>query len=160
MSVAIYGADELNAAFEKAIQSLSPTKLKVLNTSIAMDHRKDTVKHFKLKGTGKYSANTPAYEQRKASLAGKKLNRLVGINPKTKRIGRLRDAVSGTKKTADTIFKVGMAGWEHGTNLPYAKIVQEGSSKKEPAPFLLFDKAFQERALMMIDAEINPANYV
>lgn len=99
---------------------------------ISRDIFKNTKKNFILGGSGKYPPLSPAYFRFKQK-----------VKPGAPILvfsGRLRDSVTGTG-TRDTIRNIGKQSLVQGTKVPYARFVQEGTSKMPLRKFLFIDNA-------------------
>ena len=99
---------------------------------ISRDIFKNTTKNFILKGTGKYPPLSPAYAKWKKKVAPTK--------PILVLSDRLRDSVTGSG-TGDSIINIGKQTLVQGTSVPYARWVQEGTSKMPMRKFYFIDQA-------------------
>lgn len=145
-------ATKLASAFDKTAARLTSTQAKKFWELRALDHRIDTSKHFNLKGNGKYEPLSPVYAARKRKAVGV-VPILTGVKFKTKTIsGRLKKAVSGRQgATTDTLMQIDSDGFIHGTTLPYATYVQQGTDIMPARPFLLVDDAYINRTIRSLD---------
>ena len=99
---------------------------------ISRDIYKNTRKNFILKSSGKYPPLSPKY-------AAYKKKKKPGA-PILVYSGRLRDSVLGPD-TPDSILSIGETSLVQGTKVPYARYVQEGTSKMPVRKYLFIDDA-------------------
>lgn len=118
--------------------------------------KKESIKNFILKGSGKYPPLSPAYQKRKQRLApGTPI--LTGVT-KFGPGGALKESI--TEYTKDSIVRIGLRSLEIGTKAesqaeaPYPIFVQEGTSKMRARAFLFFSMAMVKQITNTIEADI------
>lgn len=130
--------EKLKKVFADASKKITGSEAKIFWGQRAIAHRIGTLEPFTLKGNGQYKKLNDDYKLRKDEVTKLDVPILTGVNFKKKKIGgRLKKAVSGREVVAkDTILNISSKGFESGTNLPYARYVQE------TRPFLFLTKKY------------------
>jgi phage gpG-like protein len=117
-------------ALDKAVKQVGD--LRFAMGEISRDVFKTTRQNFILGGAGKYEPLSKKYSAFK--------QRVNAGAPILVFSGSLRDSVTGTGNS-DTIRNIGKQSLIQGTKVPYAKFVQEGTSKMPLRKFLFIDDA-------------------
>lgn len=117
-------------ALDSAIKQIGD--LRFAMGEISRDIFKNTKKNFILRGNGQYPPLSPKYKAWK--------NKINPSLPILVLSGRLRNSVTGSG-TKDSIINIGKQSLLQGTSVPYARYVQEGTSKMPERKFLFIDIA-------------------
>lgn len=146
ISYSIENDAEFRRAIDDALDQVED--LRFAFGEIARDFFKSNQAVFSLKGNGKYPPLSPAYEERKNRILGRRVPILVFS-------GRLRDSLTGSPN-GDSIVRIGKQALIMGTKVPYG-IYHQSDSPRSKIPlrkFLFIDDARKMRWVRIITDEV------